>query len=96
MSATDGPVLWPCGVTGVGKSTVGYAVYRRAVSAGLMAAYVDLDQIGFRNHAPLRDATVGTKIGCAGRLAGRGWLGLGRRDVDLAARTEAAGAVSRA
>ena len=47
MSATDGPVLWLCGVTGVGKSTVGYAVYRRAVSAGLMAAYVDLDQIGF-------------------------------------------------
>lgn len=51
MSATDGPVLWLCGVTGVGKSTVGYAVYRRAVSAGLMAAYVDLDQIGFSGPA---------------------------------------------
>ena len=51
MSATDGPVLWLCGVTGVGESTVGYAVYRRAVSAGLMAAYADLDQIGFSGPA---------------------------------------------
>lgn len=45
--AADGPILWLCGVTGAGKSAVGFAVYQRAVSAGLMAAYVDLDQIGF-------------------------------------------------
>jgi hypothetical protein len=30
---------------------VGYAVYRRALSAGPMAAYVDLDQIGFSGPA---------------------------------------------
>ena len=49
--AADGPILWLCGVTGVGKSAVGFAVYQRALSAGLMAAYVDLDQIGFSGPA---------------------------------------------
>lgn len=39
-------VLWLCGVTGVGKSAVGFAVYQRLLDAGTVAAYVDLDQIG--------------------------------------------------
>ncbi|MEU7531139.1 AAA family ATPase [Saccharothrix sp. NPDC042600] len=47
----EGEVLWLCGATGVGKSTVGFAVYRRLLRAGRTAAYVDLDQIGF--HGPL-------------------------------------------
>ena len=51
MGVADGPILWLCGVTGTGKSAVGFAVYQRALSAGLMAAYVDLDQIGFSGPA---------------------------------------------
>jgi hypothetical protein len=42
-----GPVLWLCGPTGVGTSTVGFAVYLALLRAGFTAAYVDLDQIGF-------------------------------------------------
>jgi adenylylsulfate kinase-like enzyme len=45
--ASDGPILWLSGPTGVGKSTIGFAVYRRILATGLMAAYVDIDQIGF-------------------------------------------------
>ncbi len=41
------PVLVVCGPTGVGKSTVGWEVYVRLRRAGLTAAYLDLDQIGF-------------------------------------------------
>ncbi|MEJ2853147.1 MULTISPECIES: AAA family ATPase [unclassified Saccharothrix] len=44
-------VLWLCGATGVGKSTVGFAVYQRLLRAGHTAAYVDLDQIA--GHGPL-------------------------------------------
>ncbi len=43
----DGPVLWLCGLAGVGKSTVGFEVYQRILRSGRTAAYVDLDQIGF-------------------------------------------------
>lgn len=51
-SAGDGPILWLCGATGVGKSTVGFTVYQRALNAGLTAAYIDLDQIAFCSTAP--------------------------------------------
>jgi adenylylsulfate kinase-like enzyme len=34
-TAADGPVLWLCGSTGAGKSTVGFQVYLRARRAGL-------------------------------------------------------------
>jgi adenylylsulfate kinase-like enzyme len=51
----DTPVLWLCGATGVGKSTVGFQVYGRVVGAGLTAAYVDLDQIGFCRPVPAGD-----------------------------------------
>jgi adenylylsulfate kinase-like enzyme len=51
-SMADGPILWLCGATGVGKSTVGFAVYQKALRAGLTAAYIDLDQIGFCSTAP--------------------------------------------
>ncbi|WP_274918578.1 AAA family ATPase [Streptomyces sp. WZ-12] len=46
------PVLWLCGATGVGKSTVGFEVYRRVLRAGVVAAYLDLDQLGFRHPVP--------------------------------------------
>ncbi len=52
----DGSILLLCGPTGVGKSTIGFAVYVRTVQAGLTAAYIDLDQVGFCRPAPA-DAT---------------------------------------
>ncbi|MES4904806.1 MULTISPECIES: hypothetical protein [unclassified Streptomyces] len=50
-----GSVLWLCGATGVGKSTVGFTLFQRALSAGHTAAYLDLDQIGFCAPAPADD-----------------------------------------
>ena len=49
------PILWLCGASGVGKSTVGYEVFRLLYTAGLKSAYVDLDQIGFARPAPSAD-----------------------------------------
>ena len=49
---TDGPILWLCGATGVGKSTVGFTVYQKATRAGQMMAYIDLVQINFHGPAP--------------------------------------------
>jgi adenylylsulfate kinase-like enzyme len=46
------PVLWLCGATGVGKSTVGFQVYLTVRRAGWTAAYVDLDQVGFCGPIP--------------------------------------------
>ncbi|MEO3753848.1 hypothetical protein [Streptomyces sp. B6B3] len=54
-SDADGPVLWLCGPTGVGKSTAGFAAYLRLLRAGRTAAYVDLDQLGFRAPAAAGD-----------------------------------------
>jgi hypothetical protein len=54
-ATADGSVLLLCGPTGVGKSAVGYQIYVRTVRAGLTAAYVDLDQIGFLRPAPADD-----------------------------------------
>lgn len=57
-AATDaaGPILLLCGATGVGKSTAGFELYARTVRAGLTAAYVDLDQIGFCRPAQAGDS----------------------------------------
>jgi hypothetical protein len=48
----DGEVLLVCGVTGVGKSAAAFAVFMRQLQAGVAAAYVDLDQIGFLSAVP--------------------------------------------
>jgi hypothetical protein len=37
------PVLWICGPSGVGKSSVGYELFEQLTEAGIPAAYVDLD-----------------------------------------------------
>ncbi|MDT0343560.1 AAA family ATPase [Streptomyces litchfieldiae] len=50
-----GPVLWLCGATGVGTSTVGFDLYLRTLRAGHAAAYLDLDQLGFLGPAPADD-----------------------------------------
>jgi chloramphenicol 3-O-phosphotransferase len=47
VTAADGPILWLCGATGVGKSSIGFGVYLKTMRAGHAAAYLDLDQIGF-------------------------------------------------
>ena len=48
-----GRLLWLCGPTAVGKSTVGWQVYQQASQAGLHTAFLDLQQIGFlRPDAP--------------------------------------------
>ncbi|HET7019074.1 MAG TPA: hypothetical protein VFI65_34465 [Streptosporangiaceae bacterium] len=46
-AAAGGRILLLCGPTGVGKSTIGWEVYVRTVRAGLIAAYLDVDQVGF-------------------------------------------------
>jgi broad-specificity NMP kinase len=51
VSAEGGPILWVCGPTGVGKSTVGFRVYERILGTGRTAAYVDARQIGFHDPA---------------------------------------------
>jgi hypothetical protein len=43
----DGPILWLYGVTGVGKSTVGFEIFQTLCRSRLAAAFVDVDQIGF-------------------------------------------------
>jgi hypothetical protein len=58
VAASDsapGEVLLVCGVTGVGKSTVGWQVYDRIRTSGTHAAFVDLEQIGFHRPAPADD-----------------------------------------
>ncbi|GAA1280735.1 hypothetical protein Psi02_67110 [Planotetraspora silvatica] len=40
------PVLWLCGATAVGKSTVGYEIFMQVYRTGVRAAYVDVKQIG--------------------------------------------------
>jgi adenylylsulfate kinase-like enzyme len=42
-----GDVLWLCGPRGVGKSTVGFRLYLDVLQAGVGAAFVDADQVGF-------------------------------------------------
>jgi hypothetical protein len=49
----DGPILWLCGPTGVGKSTAGFGLYMKHVlGRKIPGAFVDLDQIGFYRPAP--------------------------------------------
>jgi adenylylsulfate kinase-like enzyme len=48
VEPADGPILWLCGVTGVGKSTAGFDLYlRHVLGRNFSGAFVDLDQIGF-------------------------------------------------
>ena len=53
-----GEVLWLCGTTGVGKSTVGYRVYVDVLRSGIPAAYVDVDQVGLLQHRSERRSSA--------------------------------------
>jgi adenylylsulfate kinase-like enzyme len=46
------PVLWLYGPPGVGKTTVGWALYGQFVQGGTAAGYVDIDQVGMCYAAP--------------------------------------------
>lgn len=52
---TPGEVLWVCGATAVGKSTVGYEVAHVSRCAGHTTGFVDLQQIGFLHPVPGQD-----------------------------------------
>jgi hypothetical protein len=52
-AGADGDVLLLCGATGVGKSAAGFEVFLRQVRAGVAAAYIDLEQIGFMHPVPV-------------------------------------------
>ncbi|HTT92441.1 MAG TPA: AAA family ATPase, partial [Acidimicrobiales bacterium] len=51
-SATGGQVIWLCGPSGVGKSTIGFALYLRLLRAGHTVGYIDADQLGFCGVGP--------------------------------------------
>ena len=49
------PFLWLCGPVGVGKSSVGYAIFQQVYRSGIKVAYVDLDQVGLCYPSPADD-----------------------------------------
>jgi len=49
------PFLWLCGPAGVGKSSVGYAIFQLVYRSGVKLAYVDLDQVGLCYPSPADD-----------------------------------------
>jgi hypothetical protein len=55
---TDGKVLWLCGPTGVGKSTVGFHLYQNVLRSGVTAAFVDARQLGFLGPTPAGPTVV--------------------------------------
>jgi adenylylsulfate kinase-like enzyme len=63
----DGPVLILCGVTGVGKSRVGWQVFESVRRAGYRAGFIDLDQLGF--YWPPPDGVTGNHAVKARNLA---------------------------
>ena len=46
------PFLWLFGPSGVGKTTVGWEMFRLLAAAGVASAYVDADQLGLCYPAP--------------------------------------------
>jgi hypothetical protein len=55
VASARAPFLWLCGPTGVGKSSVGYAIFQQVYSSGIKVAYVDFDQIGLCYPSPADD-----------------------------------------
>jgi hypothetical protein len=49
------PFLWLCGPAGVGKSSVGYAIFQQVYRSGIKAAYLDFDQVGLCYPSPADD-----------------------------------------
>ena len=55
VPGADGDVLLVCGAAAVGKSAAAFDVYLRKLRAGVAAAYLDLDQVGFMSPVPAGD-----------------------------------------
>ncbi|GAA5190312.1 hypothetical protein GCM10023322_45150 [Rugosimonospora acidiphila] len=55
MNGAPVPLLWLCGPSGVGKSTVGCEIFSQLERAGVPVGYVDLDQVGLCYPAPADD-----------------------------------------
>jgi hypothetical protein len=63
------PLLWLCGPSGVGKSSVGWEIYSRLTRSGVSAGLVELDQIGMCFPAPDDDPSNDRlRAGNLGRL----------------------------
>ncbi|WP_158882189.1 AAA family ATPase [Amycolatopsis anabasis] len=52
MGAGPFPLLWLCGPSGVGKSTVGWEIYTQLGREGVQAGYLDADQLGLSFPVP--------------------------------------------
>ncbi len=48
-------MLWLCGPSGVGKSTVGWEIFDQLSRSGIRTGFVDLDQLGLCYPAPIDD-----------------------------------------
>lgn len=55
VATARAPFLWLCGPVGVGKSSVGYAIFQQVYRSGIKVAYVDLDQVGLCYPSPADD-----------------------------------------
>jgi hypothetical protein len=55
MASARVPFLWLCGPTGVGKSSVGYAIFQQVHRSGIKVAYLDFDQVGLCYPSPPDD-----------------------------------------
>src|SRR4051794_712912 len=55
MSRDVLPLLWLCGPSGVGKSSVGWEVFTQIRAQGIKAGYIDSDQMGFCLPEPADD-----------------------------------------
>lgn len=49
------PLLWLCGPSGVGKSTVGWEIFTQVDRAGISTGYLDADQLGLCYPAAAHD-----------------------------------------
>ncbi|MGP4114133.1 hypothetical protein ACTWP5_24890 [Streptomyces sp. 4N509B] len=49
------PLLWLCGPSGVGKTTVGWEIFTQLSRSGTVAGYLDADQLGLCYPAPADD-----------------------------------------
>jgi len=65
--STSGEILWISGPRAIGKSTIGWQVYRQSRLAGQHTAFLDLDQVGFLR--PTRSEDVGNHRLKAANLA---------------------------
>jgi hypothetical protein len=56
------PFLWLCGPSGVGKSAVGYEIFRQVYRSGIKAGFMDFDQFGLCYPSPADDPVPGTDL----------------------------------